>query len=85
MTYKNFTPSVWAQWMDHCRLRSSDRLKDHPEGLWARAWQLFRNHLSSAEEDRCYLHARRVHDEFAYSDRFELSWPQLVSPKTPRL
>ncbi|MGH3805865.1 MAG: glycosyltransferase [Pseudonocardiaceae bacterium] len=68
MAYKNFTPSVWAQWMDHCWLHSSDRLVDHPEGLWARAWQLFQNHLPSAEEDRRYLHARRVHDEFAYSD-----------------
>lgn len=79
MTYKNFTPSVWAQWMDHCRLRNSHRLAAHPEGLWARAWQLFQNHLSSAEEDRRYLYARRVHDEFSYSDRFELSWPQLAS------
>lgn len=79
MAYKNFTPSVWTQWMDHCRLRSSDHLPDHPEGLWACAWQLFQNHLSSAEEGRRYLHARRIHDEFSYSDRFELSWPRLAS------
>ncbi|MGH3870846.1 MAG: glycosyltransferase [Pseudonocardiaceae bacterium] len=79
MAYKNFTPSAWAQWVEHCQLRSSRRLEGYPEGLWAHAWQLFQNRLPSAEEDRRYLHSRRVRDEFSYSDRFGLPWPQLAS------
>ncbi|NQT38416.1 MAG: hypothetical protein HQ581_13045, partial [Planctomycetes bacterium] len=41
MARKSFTHSVWSEWVDRCRRRHSLRLTDHPEGLWARVWQLF--------------------------------------------
>jgi GT2 family glycosyltransferase len=77
MARKNFTQSVWAEWIDRCRQRNSRRLPDHPEGLWARVWQLFEQDRESAEQERSYLFARRSRDEFWYARRFGLGWPQL--------
>jgi glycosyltransferase involved in cell wall biosynthesis len=79
MARKNLTGSVWAYWIDRCRQRSPERLTEHPEGLWAHAWELFLEDRPSAEQERAYLQARRVRDEFWYAERFGLSWPRLQS------
>jgi GT2 family glycosyltransferase len=75
---KNFSPSVWARWVDDCRQRHLGRLDGHPEGLWASAWTLFQADELSAEAERSYLQARRQRDEFWYAERFDLTWPKLV-------
>jgi GT2 family glycosyltransferase len=77
MARKNFTESVWADWLDRCRQRNQGGLAGHPEGLWACAWHLFESHRPSAEQERAYLLARRMEDEFWYAGRFGQSWPQL--------
>jgi GT2 family glycosyltransferase len=79
MARKNFTPGVWAEWLDRCRLRHPGRLTDHPEGLWARVWELFEEQRASVEQERAYLQARRQRDEFWYAQRFGLTWPRLYS------
>jgi GT2 family glycosyltransferase len=38
---KHFTHGVWSEWVEICRQRNSRRLADHPEGLWARVWEMF--------------------------------------------
>jgi len=87
MARKSFTPGVWAEWVDRCRLRHPGRLADRPEGLWARVWELFEEQRASVEQERGYLHARRQRDEFWYAERFGLTWPRLHSaplvPTTP--
>ena len=75
---KNFTESVWLEWADRCRERHPGRLPEHPEGLWARAWNLFTESRRSVETERASLLARRVHDEFWYARRFDLPWPKLL-------
>jgi GT2 family glycosyltransferase len=75
MARKNFTDSVWAEWLQGWGQRHSGRLGGHPEGLWAHAWLLFNADRPSVEQERSYLHARRSHDEFWYAERFGLSWP----------
>jgi len=76
--YKNYGHTAAADWMEACRARNDESLDEHPEGLWARAWQLFGEHRGSAEQERGYLHARRVHDEIWYARRFGLEWPRLA-------
>jgi GT2 family glycosyltransferase len=78
MARKNFTPAVWAEWTAACRDENAGPLAEHPEGLWAHAWQLLEADRPSLEQERSYLHARRVRDEFWYAERFGLSWPQLA-------
>lgn len=77
MARKNFTHAVWADWLERCRQRHLGPLAEHPEGLWAHVWQLFESERASAEQERSYLHARRVRDEFWYAERFGLAWPRL--------
>jgi len=84
MARKNFTQSVWSEWLERCRQRSPRGLHDHPEGFWARAWELFQEHSASVESERAYFHARREHDEFWYAERFGLTWPKLASAAAPR-
>lgn len=78
MARKNFTPAVWAEWTAACRDENAGPLAEHPEGLWAHAWQLLEADRPSLEQERSYLHARRVRDEFWYAERFGLSWPRLA-------
>ena len=80
---KNLTDSVWSEWVDRCRGRYPGKLDDHPEGLWARAWKLFAELRASVENERSYLFARRVHDEFWYASRFGLPWPRLQREDAP--
>lgn len=75
---KNFSHTVAADWLEACRQRNDEPLDDHPEGLWARAWQLFGERRGSAEQERGYLHARQVRDEIWYARRFGLDWPRLT-------
>lgn len=82
MARKNFTHGVWSEWLDRCRMRHPGRLHEHPEGLWARVWKLFEEQRASVEQERAYLHARRVRDEFWYAERFGLTWPRLRSAPT---
>lgn len=79
MARKNFTHGVWSEWLDRCRMRHPGRLPEHPEGLWARVWELFEAQRASVEQERAYLQARRVRDEFWYAERFGLTWPRLHS------
>ena len=41
MARKNFTQTTWEAWVEQCRKRHAESLPDHPEGLWAHAWQIF--------------------------------------------
>ena len=78
MARKNFTQGVWAQWTDVTREVTTGPLDGHPEGLWARAWELLLAERPSLEQERVYLHAHRARDEFWYAGRFGLSWPALA-------
>ncbi len=80
---KNFTHSVWADWVEQCRARSAGSLEDHPEGLWARAWTLFEADRPSVEADRAMVQMNRVRDEFWYANRFGLAWPALATHVSP--
>ncbi len=77
MARKNFTDGVWRDWVERCRHRNAGRLTEHPEGLWAAVWDLFGERRPSVEQERAYLMARRVRDEFWYAQRFGLAWPRL--------
>jgi glycosyltransferase involved in cell wall biosynthesis len=74
---KNFTQAVWAEWVDRCRLRNPGGLPDYPEGLWARAWEVFEADRASADQERALLLGRRPRDEFWFAERFGLAWPSL--------
>ena len=80
MARKNFTYSVWCDWVEHCRRRHAGRLGEHPEGLWAHAWQLFQQRLASADAERAHVQGRRVRDEFWYAER--LAWPGRESARS---
>src|SRR5262249_22777283 len=77
MAYKNYTHAVWSDWIAVARQRLP--LPEHPEGLWARAWEVFKAGEDSAKRERAYLHAHRLKDEFWYAQRFGLAWPQLTT------
>jgi GT2 family glycosyltransferase len=72
---KHFTQSVWEDWLERAQQRSTKKLWGHPEGVWARAWEVFQQDRKSAEHERAYLLGRRQRDEFWYASRFERSWP----------
>jgi GT2 family glycosyltransferase len=78
MTYKHYTRGVWNAWVELAAPRHAESLRDHPEGLWARAWELFKSGEESARQERSYLHGHRAYDEFWYAERFGLSWPRLA-------
>ncbi|MFE9451617.1 glycosyltransferase [Streptomyces sp. NPDC006739] len=75
--FKNYGHAAFGDWLEARRLRENESLEEHPEGLWARSWQLFGEQRASAEQERGYLHARRVRDEIWYARRFGLDWPRL--------
>jgi glycosyltransferase involved in cell wall biosynthesis len=77
MAYKNYTYRVWQEWLTANRQQHAGELDEHPEGLWAHAWELFRLGQDSAAQERSYLHGHRTRDEFWYAERFALGWPQL--------
>ncbi|HQU44194.1 MAG TPA: hypothetical protein PK867_15345 [Pirellulales bacterium] len=79
MARKNFTDAAWSDWVDRCRSRHVGRLPDHPEGLWAMAWEVFQADRRSAEHERAMLLGHRRHDEFWYAERFGLDWPRLAT------
>ncbi|MEX2119336.1 MAG: glycosyltransferase [Pirellulales bacterium] len=83
MARKNFTEVVWREWTERCRERHPGRLSEHPEGLWARVWEVFLEHRLSCEHERSYLLGHRVYDEFWYAERFDLSWPRLTTAAAP--
>jgi hypothetical protein len=85
MARKNFTPTVWAQWLERCQERSPKSLKDHPEGFWARVWELFKENYASIEEERRYLQGMRERDEFWFAERLGLGWPRVQSLKSAAL
>jgi GT2 family glycosyltransferase len=74
---KNFTQTVWEEWVERARENNRKRLAGHPEGLWARAWEIFQQDRVSAEHERAYLMSHRIRDEFWYAKRFERSWPAM--------
>ncbi len=67
---KNFSDTVWEDWVERCRARQ-------PDWLWESAWRLFSQERDGVERERTYLLAHRVRDEFWYADYFGLSWPKL--------
>lgn len=79
MARKNFTHAAWADWVERCRQRNAGTLTDHPEGLWARVWEMFQADAESIEQERTFLQGNRARDEFWYAERFGLSWPRLES------
>ncbi|HUY87903.1 MAG TPA: galactosyltransferase-related protein [Pirellulales bacterium] len=79
MARKNFTEVTWSDWVDRCRARHVGRLPEHPEGLWALAWELFQADRASVEHERTRLLGHRWRDEFWYAERFGLEWPRLAS------
>ncbi len=81
MARKHFTQAVWAEWLERCRMRHSGRLAEHPEGLWACAWQLLEERRASVESERSHLMSRRTRDEFWYAERFGLAWPRLSAER----
>jgi hypothetical protein len=46
---KHFTQSVWEEWLGRAQQQQRRKLKDCPEGLWARAWEIFQQDKQSAE------------------------------------
>jgi len=78
MARKNFTQSVWVDWLAGCRESNQGPLTGHPEGLWAHVWQLFEQDRASIEQERSYVQAHRERDEFRYAERFDLPWPRLA-------
>jgi glycosyltransferase involved in cell wall biosynthesis len=78
MARKNFTESVWMDWLAGCRQSSDGTLPGHPEGLWAHTWQLFEEHRPSVEQERSHVQAHRNRDEFRYAEQFALTWPRLA-------
>jgi len=83
MARKNFTHSVWADWVEQCRQRTTGDLPEHPEGLWARAWQVFEADRLSVEAERSQVQMLRTRDEFWYATRFGLPWPSLATAESP--
>lgn len=79
LAYKNYTHAVWNEWLTLGQQQYAAPLPDHPEGLWACAWQLFKSDEASAMQERSFLHAHRVRDEFWYASRFGLEWPSLTT------
>ncbi|HUY88540.1 MAG TPA: galactosyltransferase-related protein, partial [Pirellulales bacterium] len=79
MARKNFTEATWSDWVDRCRARHVGRIADHPEGLWALAWELFQAGRASVEHERTMLLGHRPRDEFWYAERFGLEWPRLAA------
>ena len=79
---KHFTQSVWEEWVTGAAQQQRQRLKGHPEGLWASAWEIFQKDRASAEHERIYLLARRTQDEFWFAKRFDRSWPNIGSGAT---
>lgn len=78
MARKNFTESVWLQWVEAASSRHSFSVSEIAEGIWARAWLKFNQRKDSADQERASLHARRKRDEFWYAGNFGLSWPALL-------
>lgn len=79
MARKQFTPAVWESWLDSTRARVERQVDGHPEGVWARTWNLFEANRRSVERERSYLQSHRLHDEFWYARRFGLDWPRLAA------
>jgi GT2 family glycosyltransferase len=87
---KHFTQSMWEDWLERAQQRNTKKLWGHPEGIWARAWEVFQQDRQSAEHERAYLLGRREKDEFWYATRFERNWPttnsiSLAPPKKTNL
>jgi GT2 family glycosyltransferase len=80
---KHLTESLWEAWVEKAAERNRAELKDHPEGLWAYAWELFQSRRKSVEHERSYLLGRRKYDEFWYAKRFDLSWPVMGAEAAP--
>jgi len=68
MARKNFTEGTWREWVDTTR-------QGEKETTWNDAWALFSKRRRGVEEERRYLMARRVRDEFEYAERYGLEWP----------
>ncbi len=68
MARKNFTDETWREWVDATR-------QGEKEATWNKAWALFIKRRRGVEEERRYLMARRVRDEFEYAERYGLEWP----------
>lgn len=65
---KNFSERLWREW----RRRAERRISKH---AWSKSWALFEARRESAEEEREYLQAKRIHSEAWYAERFGLRWP----------
>ena len=72
MARKSLSSNVWEEWL----VRYSTRV---PKKLWLQSWRMFKQYRDSVEQERDYLMANRVHDEFWYAEQFHLNWPSIVN------
>lgn len=83
MARKNFTESVWLQWIEAAAARNAYSQTTAAEGAWAAAWLLFHETRASAEQERAWLQSRRHHDELWFAHTNHLNWPVLVGHHAP--
>ena len=78
MARRNFTRATWHTWVESARRRHAGQAADHPEGLWAAAWERFLHLTAPAPKaDGRAAWPGATRDEFWYAERFGLNWPTL--------
>jgi GT2 family glycosyltransferase len=75
MARKMFGEDAWNDWVPAYRAVV-------PPDLWSAGWNLFKETRDDIEQERDYLMANRVHDEYWYAADFGQMWP-LTLPGSP--
>lgn len=68
MARKCLSEAVWEDWLVEYGSRMHRK-------TWRSAWRIFKQYRESVEQERAYLFANRLHDEFWYREQFNLAWP----------
>jgi hypothetical protein len=68
MVRKCFSDVVWEDWLVNYGSRVHRK-------TWRSAWRIFKQYRESVEQERQFLFTNRIHDEFWYSEQFNLNWP----------
>jgi len=69
MARKHFTTPVWDEWLQRAKAR-------HGQAPFDEAFTIFESRRESAEREREFFMAHRVHDESWFTERFGLDWPK---------